>query len=162
MNFDIVNQLCIEISKAYRLAHIQVPPLDQIRQEASLIYGDFVKSYSHAYLIESYEVARLHGQSNIPTIRTIVYAYLNTVKTRLDEEARKKPLLSYNRNNHSCNYCPVVAIRLLGSIPEQTQWEIDMASKEPSHKEIECIRNSAGIMINYWNTKSNSPYRGLL
>jgi hypothetical protein len=163
MIIDIMDQLITEILKAYKLSHSQIPPLDSIRGEASLILDDFKKSgYKEEFLLESYISARIHGSSNVPTIRSIVTAYLNTVKPRLDDLARKSPALTYNGSKHSCNYCPVVSIRLLGSIPDQTEWEVLMASKAPTQKEIECVRNGAGSMIHFWNTKSNSPYKGML
>jgi len=66
---------------------------------------------------------------------------------------------------HSCKYCPVVALRLGVTPPEETEGESRKASEPPDSQEIQCVLATVGkdkIIFEYWNTNEKSPYRGML
>jgi len=65
---------------------------------------------------------------------------------------------------HECKYCVVVATRLK-TLPDPTDWDLEMATLPITVGEIKCVLAYIGDrreIVEYWNTNQKSPYRGML
>lgn len=159
---DRVQILTVEISRAYKLAHKDLPKLDEIRMEAGQISKD-LQDVPDDSLAPCYNHARLNSRSNIPTSRDIARSWYDAIMPDIEAE-RKKTALQY-KPSHECRYCPVVALRLGITTPDATEGEI-RKSKEPiDSQEIQCVLATVGKdrqIFEYWNTNPKSPYKGML
>jgi hypothetical protein len=154
--------LSAEISKAYKLAHRDVPGMDELRMEAGMILKD-CESIPDGYLGRSYASARVNGRSSVPTSKDIMSAWHQDVKAIFQKESAPKPI-EY-RPKHDCNYCNVVAIRLGVKPFGSTELDQQVAAEPVTTREIECVKQTAlndNSVFRHWNESPKSPYRGLL
>lgn len=152
--------LITEVSKAYKLAHVQVPSMKDLEFEASIVSTD-LEIIPTEYLAQAYSQTRVHGKSSLPTSRAVVITWLEGIKP-----TTIKPLQIADKHSHSCRFCTVVAHRLK-ALPRDLvgHFEILMVEQEPSADELKCVRstvNEKQYLRDYWNKDRNSPYKGLL
>lgn len=152
--------LSVEIAKAYKLAHREVPKPDDIRTEAAMIISD-CSCVPRAFLKRCYEHARIHGRSSIPVSKDVVAAWYNDVRADHKKELNSRAIEYKPR--HQCAFCGVVALRLGVVPPDSNEWEQGMAKAAVTHGEALCVLAATdNTVLRYWNESSNSPYRGLL
>ena len=160
---DRIQILLAEITKAYKLAHRDVPKLDEARLEAGLVASD-TESIPVAYLQRSYAHARVYGRSSVPTSKDVMSAWDNAIHAEYVRDANKPVAIEY-KPRHACEWCAVVALRLGGFVPDTTADEIARAKQPVTQKEIDCVRATLGkdlVILRYWNEKQTSPYYALL
>lgn len=157
---DKITLLSAEITKAYKLAHRDVPKMDDVRLEAGMMIKD-CSCIPEGFLGRCYTHARIHGRSSVPTSKDVVNAWYSDIKGEYTTEANTRAV-EY-KPKHECKYCNVVALRLGLVAPDSTELEIN-ASKEPvTNDEIMCVLSTMDdSIIRHWNESPKSPYRGML
>lgn len=159
---DRVQILLAEITKAYKLAHRDVPKLDELRLEASIVSSD-ASNVPTAYLAQSYSHARVHGRSSVPTSKDVVLAWDNSVRQSVANASNAKAIEYKPR--HACKFCAVVSLRLGVMLPDATEQEIRMSKEPITEDELQCVRATAekdATVFRHWQESQQSPYKGVL
>lgn len=157
---DKITLLSAEIARAYKLAHKDVPKVEDIRLEAGMMIKDCA-CVPDGYLGRCYTHARIHGRSSVPTSKDVVNAWYGDIKAEYTKEANTRSI-EY-KPKHECKYCAVVALRLGLAVPDSTEWEIDASKGLVTNDEIQCVLSiNDNSIIRYWNESPKSTYRGML